>query len=262
MPEDRLQIIRDLVRATYADRRVVTRYAHIGLWPAEETLVLEYVPDDARLLDIGCGAGRTSVPLAEMGLEVVGIDLSPAMVEVAREMAQACEVDIDFSAMDAMNLEFADASFDVALFSYNGLELLPGREGKLRVMSEVYRVLKPGGCFIFSSHSPFAINEFVPLRLRTFFKFLLGQLLGLPVKERELGERFSNHEDEEVKYLQILPPSTLLRMLRECGFEIVDFNTRKRIENRREWSWMGVFEDCERMYVARKTEDLAIAADL
>ena len=76
MYEERLHIIRELVRATYEDRRVVSRYAHIGLWPAEETIVLEYFPDDARVLDIGCGAGRTSVPLAEMGLQVMGIDLS------------------------------------------------------------------------------------------------------------------------------------------------------------------------------------------
>ncbi len=261
MPEDRLQIIRELVRATYEDRRVVSRYAHIGLWPAEEALVLEYVPDDARLLDIGCGAGRTSVPLAEMGLQVVGIDLSSAMIELAGEMAQACEVEIDFLTMDAMDLQFEDASFDVALFSYNGIELIPGRAGKVRVMNEVYRVLKPGGHFILCSHSPFALNEFAPLRLLTFLKFLLGQV-GLPVKEREFGERFSDREDEEVKYLQILPPSTLLRMLRECGFEIVDFNTRRRLEKRKQWSWLGAFEDGERMYVARKSGEIAFRADL
>ena len=160
-----------------------------------------------------------------------------------------------------MDLQFEDASFDVALFSYNGMELIPGRGGKRRVMSEVHRILKPGGHFVFSSHSPFALNEFALLRLRTFLKFLLGQV-GLPVKEREFGERFSDSQDEEVKYLQILPPSTLLRMLRQCGFEIVYFNTRRRIEQRKKWGWLGALEDGERMYVARKSGQIAPDADL
>jgi ubiquinone/menaquinone biosynthesis C-methylase UbiE len=187
-----------------------------------------------------------------MGLQVVGVDLSSLMIDVARQIARASEVDMDFRVMDAMDLQFADASFDVALFSYNGLELLPGLEGKRQAMREVFRILKPGGHFIFSSHSLFALNQFTYLRLVTFVKFALGWLLGLPFKERELGERFSEDEDEEVRYLQILPPSTLLRMLGECGFEVVEFNTRRRLEQGKKWSVRGVFDDGERLYVARK----------
>ena len=171
-----------------------------------------------------------------MGLEVVGIDLSSAMVDLAKQMAAACEVDIAFQTMDAMDLQFPDGSFDVALFSYNGLELLPGRAGKRQVMSEVARILKTGGIFIFSSHSIFALNRFSILRFSTFLKFVFGRLTGWPIKERELGERFSIDEDEEVKYLQILPPTSLLRMLRESGFEIVEYNTRRRIEKRKKRS--------------------------
>jgi ubiquinone/menaquinone biosynthesis C-methylase UbiE len=250
--EERLESIRALVRSTYQDPRVVARYAEVGLWPSEETLILEYVADDARVLDVGCGAGRTSVPLREMGFSVTAVDLSPTMVELAREVGQACQVDIDFRVMDVMDLTLPSDSFEFVLFSYNGFELLPGRAGKERALREVFRVLKPGGHFIFSSHSPFALNQFALLRLRTFTKFLLGRALNVPMKEREFGERFSEEDDEEVKYIQILPPSTLLQMLRKTGFEVCYHNTRRRIERQWPWRWWGVFEDGERMYVAQK----------
>ena len=145
MEEERLESIRALVRSTYQDPRVVARYAEVGLWPSEETLILEYVADDARVLDVGCGAGRTSVPLREMGFSVTAIDLSPKMVDLAREVGQACQVDIDFRVMDVMNLTLPSDSFEFVLFSYNGFELLPGRAGKERALREVLRVLKPGG---------------------------------------------------------------------------------------------------------------------
>ena len=252
MEEERLKSIRELVRSTYQDPRVVARYAEVGLWPAEETLILEYVADDAQVLDVGCGAGRTSVPLREMGFSVTAIDLSSTMVELAKEVGRACQADIDYRVMDVMDLSLASSTFEFALFSYNGFELLPGRAGKERALREVFRVLKPGGHFIFSSHSPFALNQFALLRLRTFVKFIFGKMLSVPMKEREFGERFSEQDDEEVKYIQILPPFMVMEMLRGVGFEISYHNTRRRIERQRAWRWWSVFEDGERMYVAQK----------
>ena len=123
MDQKRLSAIGDLVRSTYSDPQVVARYSRIGLWPAEEILVLEYFPDTARILDLGCGAGRTTIPLAEMGFEVVGIDLSPAMIELARELAELSQVEPEFQVMDAMSLNYPSSSFDIAIYSYNGLEL-------------------------------------------------------------------------------------------------------------------------------------------
>jgi SAM-dependent methyltransferase len=244
--------IKALVRRSYEDPRVIARYISIGLWPSEENLVIEYVPDEARILDMGCGAGRTTIPLAEMGLDIVGIDISSPMIQFARQQANLAGVHADFQVMDSMQLEFPDASFEVVLYSYNGIELIPGRAGKKKVMAEVLRVLKPGGCFIFSSHSLFALNRFALFRLLSFFKLCAGRFAGLPVRERELGERFADGEDEEVRYLQVLPPFSLLKMLRQTGFDVIYFNTRKRLENGSKWGFLGHFEDGERFYVARK----------
>ena len=248
----RLEAIKRIVRQAYEDPDVVSRYIDVGLWPAEENLVVDFVGNDATVLDVGCGAGRTTIPLAEMGLEVIGVDLSEAMIEAARRQAGAAGVEVEFRVMDAMVLDFPEAHFDIALFSYNGIELVPGSEGKRCVFEQVHRILKPGGRLIFSSHSLYALNRFAPMRLGAFLRYVAGKLLGVPVRERELGERFIDDEWEEARYLQVLPPSTLIRLLHESGFKLLYFNTRKRIESARQWSWSGHFEDGERFYVAEK----------
>jgi ubiquinone/menaquinone biosynthesis C-methylase UbiE len=254
---ERSAAIINLIRSAYEKPEVVSRYASVGLWPSEEILVLDYFADDARVLDLGCGAGRTTVALAEIGLPAVGIDISELMIEVASEQASQLAVDdlAEFAVMDARKLEgFADSSFDAALYSYNGLELVPGIAGKRRVLAEVHRVLRPGGRFVFCTHSLLALNRHAPMRLRAFARFLLGQC-GLPVRERELGERFLDDAFEEAKYLQVLPPGSWRRMLRAAGFEVLYCNTRHRIEKRqppRRWS---AFADGERFFVAEKTEE-------
>ena len=103
--DSRLQAIQGIVRTTYEHPSIVSRYTTVGLWPAEEILVLDYVPEGARVLDLGCGAGRTAVALAEMGLDVVGIDTSASMVQAAREQARLAGVSVSFQVMDAMVLD-------------------------------------------------------------------------------------------------------------------------------------------------------------
>lgn len=250
--DKRLLKIRDFVLETYEDERVISRYAELGLWATEESLFLEYVSDKAHVLDIGCGLGRTSIPLAEMGFEVTGIDLSSGMLRAARLLAEDNDVNIRFEKMDVMKMAFENESFGVALFSYNGFELVPGFQGKKIALNEIYRVLKPGGIFIFTTHSLFAVNRFSGLRISGFLKLLGRRLLGLPFKEYELGERFSNSLDEEVRYIQILPPSRIKTMLKNAGFKVLYFNTSRRIENQQTYKFYDLFADGERFYVCQK----------
>lgn len=242
---------------------MVFRYAEVGLWPAEESLVLDFFADNARVLDLGCGAGRTSVALAEIGLPVFGIDISELMIEVAREQAlQAGVGDIsEYAVMDSRDLSsIPDGGFDAALYSYNGLELVPGLRGKRRVLREVHRVLRPGGRVIICAHSLFAFNRYAGTRLWAFARYLAGQC-GLPVREREFGERFIDDDLEEARYLQILPPFMMCRMLRDAGFRVLLCNTRTRIEARQAPSLLSTFADGERFFVAEKTEEPVNPAD-
>jgi len=71
-----------------------------------------------RLLDIACGAGQLTHPAARKGIQVTGLDLAANLVQQARDRAAAEGLAVDVDEGDAENLPYADASFDVVIFSW------------------------------------------------------------------------------------------------------------------------------------------------
>lgn len=72
-------------------------------------------PAGRKVLDIGAGTGRTAIPLAQAGAEVVAADASVAMLEVADRNARNAGVTISMMQCDVMNLPFAERQFDTVL---------------------------------------------------------------------------------------------------------------------------------------------------
>jgi ubiquinone/menaquinone biosynthesis C-methylase UbiE len=68
-----------------------------------------------RVADLGCGTGSLAVLLAQGGAEVVGVDLSPAMIDRARRKADIAAVAVRFAVGDAANPDLAVGSFDAVL---------------------------------------------------------------------------------------------------------------------------------------------------
>ena len=137
--------------ARFRDRQTVSEYANYRDLQACETYLFEkYVPPGMRILDLGVGCGRTSQALASGAATYVGIDYSPEMIEVCRKRYPS----LDFHLADAADLgRFQNESFDIAVFAFNGLDYLISDETRRRCLREVYRVLAPGGRFIFSAHN-------------------------------------------------------------------------------------------------------------
>lgn len=100
-------------------------------------------PSD-RLLEIGCGAGRMTRRLAELAHEVVALDVSPNMLDLARRNL-ADVGNVDFVLGSGRDLAaVADGSVDVA-FSYVTLQHVPSRDAQLSYLADTARVLRPGG---------------------------------------------------------------------------------------------------------------------
>jgi SAM-dependent methyltransferase len=120
----------------------------IGLWESEKDLITKYTNTDSFILDVGCGTGRISNALYELGYKnIIGIDFSRDMLRNARQLNN----DISYLYNDAREMIIKDTAIDFCIFSFNGLVLIPGWDNRIKVIKEIHRVLKTGGIFIFTT---------------------------------------------------------------------------------------------------------------
>ena len=95
---------------------------------------------DGKVLEVAVGTGL-NLPFYDAGLDVVGIDLSPDMLAIARRRALGAGRDVDLREGDAHDLDFADGSFDTVVSTYS-LCNIPDPD---RALSEMHRVLRAAG---------------------------------------------------------------------------------------------------------------------
>ena len=125
----------------------LTRYQNP---PADTSYPLEYAfyllgdVRDKLVLDLGCGSGEEIVPLRQRGARVIGIDISPHLIAVAEERLRKYGVDAELRVASAYETQLLDGSVDV-VFCMSLLHHLQLD----RIKSEIIRILKPDGLFIF-----------------------------------------------------------------------------------------------------------------
>ncbi|MEU6164290.1 class I SAM-dependent DNA methyltransferase [Streptomyces tanashiensis] len=139
----------DHVADTYADMVITTGMGDIRRHPwlkASIDAFADTVGASGPVLDVGCGPGTVTAYLAERGLDVSGVDLSPRMIENARRLHPECR----FGVASATELDLADASLGGVL-GWWSLFNLP-REVLPQVLALFARALKPGGHLITATH--------------------------------------------------------------------------------------------------------------
>jgi len=176
MPRDHIdklnkQTMRDVVAAYAGNNR---------LSPPEEA-ALASLGDLAhkKILDIGIGGGRTVQALCDISRDYIGIDYVVEMVDECKRKFP----DVRLEQGDARKLDFADNSFHVVMFSMNGISMVD-HDGRIEILNEVFRVLSPGGAFLFSTYnSDFAEHK-------KFFRFAKFNLSWNPLKSGIRGLRY------------------------------------------------------------------------
>jgi SAM-dependent methyltransferase len=124
--------------ATYLEPGALEFFSRISIEPG------------MRILDVACGAGQISIPAAQAGAKVTGVDIATNLVEQARARARAGNLDARFDEGDAEMLPYEDGSFDLVI-SLIGAMFAPRPE---RVAAELKRVCRPGGRIIMANWTP------------------------------------------------------------------------------------------------------------
>ncbi len=109
------------------------------------------------VLDLGCGSGRSALPLADRGYTVVGIDLSQAMLEVMSGKTvtgAGCVLPLRANLVQLDCL--ADHSADHAVCLFSTLGMIQGRQHRRQMLRHVARVVRPGGNFLVHVHHRWA----------------------------------------------------------------------------------------------------------
>jgi 2-polyprenyl-6-hydroxyphenyl methylase/3-demethylubiquinone-9 3-methyltransferase len=152
-----------------------------------------------RVADVGCGGGLLAEGLARRGAQVCGIDLAPAMIEVAQLHAQDSQLAIDYRVCSAEQLAHGNpGGFDAVTC----MELIEHVDDPAALVAQLATLLRPGGDLFVST-----INR----NLRSFLMAIVGAEYLLHLIPR------GTHE-----YARLLRPAELARLARAEGFALRD----------------------------------------
>jgi len=162
MAEDVNPVSPETVRADFNDPVSVVHYAraahYLGLWKSERLLIQRFFPAKTlRLLEAGCGAGRATLGLWQMGYhQLTAFDFAAEPLDQARSLAALQTAGIDFLLADATTVTLKKLGtkepFDGACFFFNGLMQIPGRERRRQALLRLRDLCRPGARFLFTTH--------------------------------------------------------------------------------------------------------------
>ena len=138
--------------------------ADVAMASVEQQILLDFFPplekpSDQTIIDLGCGTGRTAIPLAHAGYDVIAVDLSQTMLQRLNEKSTAATTHGKVTAIRANLVELdclADRSADHAVCLFSTFGMIAGRKHRRQMLGHVHRIVRPGGTLLLHVHHRWA----------------------------------------------------------------------------------------------------------
>ncbi|MEW5988497.1 MAG: methyltransferase domain-containing protein [Chloroflexota bacterium] len=186
-------------------------------------------PHTRAILDLACGTGNLTFPLAELGYQVVGLDVCPEMLAVAEAKAATNGRSVTFVCQD-MRQPYQGGSVDAVTCFFGGLNYADSPAALRQTFTAVHKALKPGGLLVFELFSPEKLRAMHNgLRAADYGDFYV-------VSQSQIDEAShvvqrvtyflrqadgSYRREEEEHHLQIHTQADLEQALAETGFTLL-----------------------------------------
>lgn len=192
--------------------------------PTEADLKLLGTIEGARILDLGCGAGRNAAVLAQRGAKVIAVDPSADALALARERCDAAEVRVELHQAELAELAFLRSdSMDAAI----SVMALASTDDLARVFRQVHRVLKPEAPLVCSfPHPAFAMFDPTasdPLRAVRAYDDAAPRTWehrgrDIVDRPRTFADLFTTLQRANFRMDQVIEPTASTRGTRDPGF--------------------------------------------
>jgi ubiquinone/menaquinone biosynthesis C-methylase UbiE len=191
-------------------------FADHPLFQADQDALDERFIVPGRLVDLGCGTGRHAIHFARKGFSVTALDLSRPMLQAVGTKARTAQVDLARIQANVCRLQcIPDRYFDYALSMFSALGMVRGRPWRHRALSEVWRILRPGGRIAVHAH-----NLWLNLWDRQGRNWLGAQAVRALRNQCELGDRQMTYRGMAGMRVHLYRFGELKRELRDAGFRI------------------------------------------
>lgn len=148
-----------------------------------------------RMLDLGCGTGNITIPLAQKGFRITAIDLSAEMLGQAKRKSEVLQLPIDWQLQDMANLQLTEANgadplFDAAIATFDAFNYLTEAEDLQHLLQTLDFLLADNGLLVFDLQTPYKLREYLGNQIFT-------------LHHPQVEYMWENHFDEDEQICQM-----------------------------------------------------------
>lgn len=234
----------------------------------ELKLLIEWaIKQGGPIIDLACGTGRMTIPLAQKGFKLIGVDIHGGMLERAKEKADVANAQIDWLEQDCTELQIEQKSPFIFMVG-NSFQHFHSNDQQNLVLRSIHNHLKTDGIFIFGSRFPNA-DELLQPSIEEYWKTYIDTVAGKKVDVYTISDydpieqiqyyttirKFMDDDNvvEERKTnisLRYTYPKEMERLLFQNGLEIIHVYE--------DWNGSPLSKDSNEMiYVCRKSAEVS-----